>query len=1077
MADSSYRTYGSGLVSAGYPSDKNGQQVATSARTLGTDGYGRLVFSGLDDTAYSRANDYGHEIERDTGEGTAQFPGETVAAYQQRISGYRGTVQQFENTRGLDIIPGQSGSPVFTLDDTWKYGSRYALVGIVSNGNVGPNGELYLPAVDAPANFACPITPSVINDLNLWLGFGSGGGAGGVRGIVDPPPASPVPDRPILAGYDALLGTTGDWLTGGFRYGSAKFVVQRFTLYNRGLATATSTRVRFNLFDADTLALVDVPLYSTWDTQWGRIPIAPGESHQYQVELRPLTDPIGQLPPGRYRVGWTVEEDGDAGYDSGLFPQTILLRPEPTVTGLPEEARLRYGRDSDPIPFTVSDWMDPPDQITVSADIWGIDGSVGPVIDGIQVTGTGANRAIVLSPVWTGDRSAGEGSGPTGSTGIRVRAANTGSLLGESGFNAVVLPNEGPLISAPAAVTAGSGRPVAVTVTLDDDRLYGQGMILSATADDPTLLPASGIALTGTGANRTVQLAPAAGRTGRTTVTLTATDADGLSRSQTFTFDVQPNQPPTLTAVPDQRIADPTRPLGPILFTVGDDLTPAGAVRVTATSSDPAVVPDGGLVVAGDGADRTLTVTPTGRAGTAVITLVATDASGLTGRRAFTLTVDPPPPVNTPPGLDPLVDLVLLVGAAGGTILRLTDAETPAGQLVVSVTTSDPAVVPAAGLVVAGGGAARTLSVIPTGAAGAADVTVTVADAGGLTVSRRFRVTVTAPVSPPPPPVSPPPPPAAKPAPGFAVGGAGGVVQAVRPTGTTLVAAPGMAGAVRTATADFTGDGVADTVAGSGPGTASRVVVLDGASGAILADIPAFEASFLGGVFVAAADLDGDGKAEIVVTPDRGGGPVVAVYRADGTPLARFFGIEDAGFRGGARAAAADLNGDGRAELLVAAGFGGGPRLAIYDGKTVLASNGQVPARLVGDFFVFEPTLRNGVFVAAGDLTGDGAADVVVGGGPGGGPRVFALDGRALVGGTQTVVVDFFAGDPNNRGGVRVAVRPDAAGQPQLVTGSGDNEAARVRVYPAAVARAGGPPTQELTPFDGATLADGVYVG
>ena len=31
------------------------------------------------------------------------------------------------------------------------------------------------------------------------------------------------------------------------------------------------------------------------------------------------------------------------------------------------------------------------------------------------------------------------------------------------------------------------------------------------------------------------------------------------------------------------------------------------------------------------------------------------------------------------------------------------------------------------------------------------------------------------------------------------------------------------------------------------------------------------------------------------------------------------------------------------------------------------------------DFFVFEQTLRNGVFVAAGDLTGDGAAELVVG--------------------------------------------------------------------------------------------------
>ena len=67
-----------------------------------------------------------------------------------------------------------------------------------------------------------------------------------------------------------------------------------------------------------------------------------------------------------------------------------------------------------------------------------------------------------------------------------------------------------------------------------------------------------------------------------------------------------------------------------------------------------------------------------------------------------------------------------------------------------------------------------------------------------------------------------------------------------------------------------------------------------------------------------------------------------------------------------------------------------------------------MPPKLVGDFFVFEPTLRNGVFVAAGDLNGDGKAEVVFGGGPGGGPRVMALDGAAVVRGQQTPVVNIF---------------------------------------------------------------------
>lgn len=155
-----------------------------------------------------------------------------------------------------------------------------------------------------------------------------------------------------------------------------------------------------------------------------------------------------------------------------------------------------------------------------------------------------------------------------------------------------------------------------------------------------------------------------------------------------------------------------------------------------------------------------------------------------------------------------------------------------------------------------------------------------------------------------------------------------------------------------------------------------------------------FGGNFLGGGFVAAADLDGDGRAEFVVTPDQGGGPRVSIFSllVDGQLLikANFFGIDDISFRGGARSAMGDVNKDGFPDLLVAAGFGGGPRVALFSGSTLFTTR----AKLVNDFFAFPEdaeTLRNGIFAALGDISGDGFADLVFGGGPGGAPRVYIL--------------------------------------------------------------------------------------
>ncbi len=175
-------------------------------------------------------------------------------------------------------------------------------------------------------------------------------------------------------------------------------------------------------------------------------------------------------------------------------------------------------------------------------------------------------------------------------------------------------------------------------------------------------------------------------------------------------------------------------------------------------------------------------------------------------------------------------------------------------------------------------------------------------------------------LSPAPPPPPPPPPPTGASGPvRFDVGSGTGhapLVAGLNASGGTVwnnvPFDSTFTGGVRVASGDFNGDGVLDAVVGTGPGITAEVKVLDGATRKTLFDFNPF-GTFTGGVYVAAGDITGDGRADLLISPDRGGGPRVRIFSGDGfTQISDWFGIDDVNFRGGARVAVGDINGDGR---------------------------------------------------------------------------------------------------------------------------------------------------------------------
>jgi len=110
-------------------------------------------------------------------------------------------------------------------------------------------------------------------------------------------------------------------------------------------------------------------------------------------------------------------------------------------------------------------------------------------------------------------------------------------------------------------------------------------------------------------------------------------------------------------------------------------------------------------------------------------------------------------------------------------------------------------------------------------------------------------------------------------------------------------------------------------------------------------------------------------------------------------------------------------------------------------------------------------------------VNGDKNADLIFGGGPGGGPRVFVLNGKDALSNQQTQLANFFAGDPNSRGGVRVsAIDTNGDSISDIVTGSGANGTVVTTFDGKGMPTNGTPPKlNDLNAFGGMT--NGLFVG
>lgn len=185
---------------------------------------------------------------------------------------------------------------------------------------------------------------------------------------------------------------------------------------------------------------------------------------------------------------------------------------------------------------------------------------------------------------------------------------------------------------------------------------------------------------------------------------------------------------------------------------------------------------------------------------------------------------------------------------------------------------------------------------------------------------------------------------------------------------------------------DVTGDGRIDLIAGgTSTVRIFRGQDLWKGSPKVAAEFQPFGASFTGGVRIAVGDLNGDGIADIVTAPGAGGPAAVHAYTTTkawgdtepSTYSAKLATITVGGpnDRGGVFVATGDFNGDGKADIAVGRVVAGRATVSVFQGNQ--------PAKRLYQAFGFTSTEPGGVPVALRDLDGDGRAELLVGGGQG----------------------------------------------------------------------------------------------
>jgi len=242
---------------------------------------------------------------------------------------------------------------------------------------------------------------------------------------------------------------------------------------------------------------------------------------------------------------------------------------------------------------------------------------------------------------------------------------------------------------------------------------------------------------------------------------------------------------------------------------------------------------------------------------------------------------------------------------------------------------------------------------------------------------------------------------------------------------------------------DLERKGVPNIVVGAGVGAAPQVSLYT-VSGKLVTRFFAFSKTLRTGVTVATGDVNGDGYADLITTPAMNYPGLVRTYTYDPTTkkFSRFqdVSVQSSKYRGGVNIAAADLDRDGYAEIIVAPASKG--RKSAVELYAYEPSKKKMVKKY--SFSAYSRSFNSGIRVATGDVNGDGIPEIVLGPAPGTGEiRAFVYQNRSV-----KKIVGFYPASKTYAGGIDLtSADVNTDGNDDIISGTFSNGLPGVRAY------------------------------